>query len=79
MIVDEEWTLPNFVLLVPCGDAARFARFFIHGFFLFFRNMFDLDFNDRYPPNYVDKIMGTVCLLYGSWRIYRGYKKNYFK
>ncbi len=24
-------------------------------------------------------IFGGICLLYGSWRIYRGYKKDYFK
>ena len=26
-----------------------------------------------------DKIFGIVFLAYGFWRIYRGYKKNYFK
>lgn len=51
----------------------------VAGAFLFFRNQFDLDFNERYPPNSTDKLLGVVCLLYGSWRIYRGYKKNYFK
>jgi threonine/homoserine/homoserine lactone efflux protein len=27
----------------------------------------------------LEKFFGVMCLLYGSWRIYRGYKKNYFK
>ncbi len=26
-----------------------------------------------------EKYFGGLCLLYGGWRIYRGYKKNYFK
>jgi hypothetical protein len=49
------------------------------GVFLFFRNQFDLEFNERYPPNVWDKVLGIVCVAYGLWRIYRGYKKNYFK
>lgn len=49
------------------------------GAFLFFRNRFDLEFNERFQPNDSDKIIGGVFFLYGLWRIYRGYKKNYFK
>lgn len=49
------------------------------GSFLFFRDQFDLSFNERYEPTITDKIMGAVCVAYGCWRIYRGYKKNYFK
>ncbi len=26
----------------------------------------------------LDMVFGTMCVLYGVWRIYRGYKKNYF-
>lgn len=47
--------------------------------FLFFRDSMDLDFNDKYPPNQWDKVLGVIFLAYGAWRIYRGYKKNYFK
>ncbi|MBI5856279.1 MAG: hypothetical protein HZB42_01410 [Sphingobacteriales bacterium] len=49
------------------------------GLFFFFRNKFDISFNESFPPNVIDKIFGAICMLYGSWRIYRGYKKNYFK
>ena len=49
------------------------------GFFLFFRHQFDLDFNERFPPNDWDKILGVVFIAYGAWRVYRGYKKNYFR
>jgi hypothetical protein len=49
------------------------------GIFLFFRNKFHISFNDNYPPNDIDKIFGALCILYGGWRIYRGYKKKYFK
>jgi hypothetical protein len=49
------------------------------GAFLFFRSMFNLEFNERFPPNIYDKLFGALCMLYGCWRMYRGYKKNYFK
>ncbi|HWR32983.1 MAG TPA: hypothetical protein VN451_05640 [Chitinophagaceae bacterium] len=49
------------------------------GVFIFFRNKFEIPFNEKFPPNNIDKIFGAVCMLYGCWRIYRGYKKNYFK
>jgi len=49
------------------------------GLFFFFRSKFHLSINETFPPNYIDKIFGAVCLLYGGWRIYRGYKKKYFR
>lgn len=49
------------------------------GFFFFFRIKLNISFNEDFPPNSIDKIFGVMCVLYGSWRIYRGYKKNYFK
>jgi hypothetical protein len=49
------------------------------GDFFLLRDKFNLQFNERFPPNDIDKIFGVICLLYGGWRIYRGYKKNYFK
>ena len=30
-------------------------------------------------PSDRDYFLGALCLSYGIWRIYRGYKKNYFK
>jgi hypothetical protein len=49
------------------------------GVFFFFRDQLKLSLNEKFPPNEMDKIFGAICLLYGCWRIYRGYKKNYFK
>jgi len=34
---------------------------------------------EKFPPDDIDKILGVICIIYGSWRIYRGYQKNYFK
>jgi hypothetical protein len=30
-------------------------------------------------PDTLDIIIGILFVTYGAWRIYRGYKKNYFK
>jgi hypothetical protein len=49
------------------------------GVFLFIRNRLDLSFNEKFPPNDSDKIIGVVFVIYGLWRVYRGYRKNYFK
>lgn len=60
-------------------DYAMGLFFFLLGAFFLFRHRFDLPFNERFPPDDLDKILGAMCLLYGSWRIYRGYQKKYFK
>jgi hypothetical protein len=52
---------------------------FCLGIFFFCRSMFNLPINKSYPPDYVDKILGGIFIVYGAWRTYRGYKKNYFK
>ena len=44
--------------------------------FLFFAEKFgfeleNFDLTFRY-------IFGGICLIYGSWRVYRGYKKEYY-
>jgi hypothetical protein len=49
------------------------------GLFFLFRGKFHIQFNDKYPPNDIDIVFGIMCLLYGAWRVFRGYKKNYFK
>lgn len=30
-------------------------------------------------PSSIDYFIGLLFVLYGSWRIYRGYKKNYYR
>jgi hypothetical protein len=33
----------------------------------------------RREPAPLDKLLGGVFILYGIWRMYRGYKKNYYQ
>lgn len=54
--------------------------FILIAMFFFFRGRINTSINDYLrPPDVLDKILGGIFLIYGSWRIYRGYKKNYFK
>lgn len=48
------------------------------GIFLAFINKFNTGLEARYE-DYWMKIFGGICIIYGLFRIYRGYKKNYFR
>lgn len=48
------------------------------GFFFMFPISYTRAFISQYDPVLI-KIFAAVCLLYGAFRIYRGYKKNYFR
>ena len=48
------------------------------GALLFFHDKLKIPITDRLSPNVV-KLLGVIFALYGVWRIYRGYKKNYFQ
>ena len=50
----------------------------IVGLFFLFHKKLKLSIID-FPASQMDYYFGGMCLLYGAWRIYRGYKKNYFK
>ena len=48
------------------------------GIFLIFFEKFDLGLQSRLDDPLM-KAFGGVCMLYGSFRLYRGFRKNYFK
>jgi hypothetical protein len=48
--------------------------FLFAGLFFSLRSQLDLEINLRFPPDLTDRIFGAVCLLYGAWRVHRGYK-----
>lgn len=45
--------------------------------FIFFSKQFNFstDFTSSVPA----KLFAVLAFIYGSWRIYRGFRKNYFK
>ena len=48
------------------------------GLFFLFHQALNINIGDS-SSSLLEKFFGVMCLLYGGWRIYRGYKKNYFK
>ena len=48
------------------------------GVFMFFIEKFNAELATRFDPNAL-KFFGAVCVIYGLFRIYRGYKKKYFR
>jgi hypothetical protein len=48
------------------------------GLYFLFHQALNINIGDS-SSSLLEKFFGVMCLLYGSWRIYRGYKKNYFK
>jgi sulfite exporter TauE/SafE len=48
------------------------------GVFMLFIKKFSLELAEKYDSS-AFKIFGVVCMVYGLFRIYRGYKKNYLR
>jgi len=48
------------------------------GVFMIFVKKFNTELAEKYDEG-TFKIFGAVCIIYGLFRIYRGYKKQYFK
>lgn len=48
------------------------------GFFFMFPTQYTRGFVNQYDPVLI-KIFAVICWLYGAFRIYRGYRKNYFR
>jgi hypothetical protein len=45
------------------------------GVLIFFHERLNLTLNERFSTGTL-KVFGIIFMLYGVWRIYRGYKKN---
>jgi hypothetical protein len=48
------------------------------GFFFMFPVKLTQGFINQYDPALI-KLFAVICWLYGAFRIYRGYVKNYFR
>jgi threonine/homoserine/homoserine lactone efflux protein len=59
-------------------DYARGTFFLGIGLLLFFHQKLRIILNEQFAEGAV-KLLGVIFALYGVWRIYRGYKKNYFQ
>ena len=53
--------------------------FSILGLVFLFHEQLGIDFSRFSKRSVIDILFGIISLIYGIWRIYRGYKKQYFK
>ncbi len=59
-------------------DYTMGSVFFLVGVYFLVYDRLGLTLLDREPSS-IDYFIGFLFVLYGGWRIYRGYKKNYFR
>jgi hypothetical protein len=52
--------------------------FIVLGVLIFMRDNLTLGEGESYKLNVPTKVIGPIFVLYGIWRLYKGYKKNYF-
>lgn len=60
------------------ADYSMGTIFFLLGVFFLIHKLLGIEFGTN-RSTALDTVFGIMCVLYGGWRIYRGYKKNYFK
>jgi hypothetical protein len=60
------------------ADYGMGVIFMLIGFYFLLYDILDISIFPR-KPSAMDKLIGVLFLAYGGWRIYRGYKKNYFR
>lgn len=59
-------------------DYTMGALFFLLGIYFLVYNQLGVNVFNREPSG-LDYVIGGLFVIYGIWRIYRGYKKNYFR
>jgi hypothetical protein len=59
-------------------DITMGILFFLIGIYFFLYDKLKLNIFKR-DPSPLDYVLGALFTLYGLWRIYRGYKKDYFR
>ena len=59
-------------------DYSMGSVFLLLGIYFLIYERFGLPLLGREPSS-IDYFIGSLFVLYGGWRIYRGYKKNYFR
>lgn len=59
-------------------DYGMGAVFLLIGLYFLLYDILDINIFPK-KPSALDKLIGVLFVAYGGWRIYRGYKKNYFR
>lgn len=59
-------------------DYGMGGLFLLIGLYFLFYEALDINVF-RSKPSDLDKFIGVLFIIYGAWRMYRGYKQNYFR
>jgi hypothetical protein len=65
----------GYILMRAIMDYGMGVLIFFLGIFFMFSKQMGFDFN---VENFYRYFFAGLCMLYGGFRVYRGYKKNYF-
>jgi hypothetical protein len=68
----------GFVLMRSIMDYGMGVLWMAMGIFLSFHQWFNTGITFLYDDSSL-RIFGFVCIIYGAFRIFRGYKKNYLR
>lgn len=68
----------GFIRMRSIMDYGMGILWFGMGIFMIFIKKFNTGIELRFDDITI-KTFGGICILYGSFRIYRGYKKNYLR
>jgi len=68
----------NMILMKSIMDYGMGTLWFSMGIFIIFVKNIKPDLQSQFDDPMM-KIFGGICIIYGSFRIYRGYKKNYLR
>ena len=66
----------RYLLMRSITDYGMGALYICVGLFIFFAKRFH--FQSDFTMSTAAKLFAVLAIVYGSWRIYRGFKKNYF-
>ncbi len=72
---DPDRRTKGYILMRAIMDFGMGVLIFFLGLFFLFSKKLGFDFN---VDNFYRYFFAGLCIVYGGWRAYRGYKKNYF-
>jgi hypothetical protein len=73
---DSDRRTKGYILMRAIMDYGMGIIIFSLGVFFFFSARLGFDFN---VDDFYRYFFSGLCIVYGAWRVYRGYKKNYYR
>jgi len=74
---DSDRRTKGYILMRAIMDYGMGIVIFGLGVFFLFSDRLGFNFNN--VEGFYRYFFAGLCLVYGGWRVYRGYKKNYFR